>query len=809
MTTLLQDIQYAIRSFRKSPGFTITAILTVALGIGANTAIFSVVNGILLRPLPLGEPERIVLVGHRYKQINLETGVSGAGYRFYHDQSRVFEHSAGFAQWEANLAALGEPERLVGQRATSEYFATLGITPIIGRAFTRDEEQLGQDKVVILSEGLWARDFARDRGIVGKSLVVNGEPHIVVGVVSNGFQLGIDPIAIWKPLAFTPDQVNPNCWGCEFMGMLARLRPGIAIPDAQAELDRLAALVRQNADSYRDEDWGLYAKAATEQVVGSVRPALIVLMSAVGFVLLIACANLANLLLARATARQREIAIRTAIGAGRGRLARQLLTESLLLAVAGGGAGLLLAYVAVRALVASNPINLPRMDAVGIDGGVLVFTGAVTLVLGLLFGLAPALQAGRPAVHGMLKDGARSSHQGGGLRATLVISEVALALVLLIGSGLMLKSFRRWIAVDPGFDPDRVLTFGVSLPQSKYGSREQQIAFFDRLRIELAALPGVERVGGNISLPMSNNNWTRSFQVEGFTPPPNQNGPWGDFQVVTPGYFETMGIPVIKGRTFDDTDIAGGRGVAVVDEVLARKYWPGQDPIGKRVGYGQLDGQQVWFEVIGVVGHVMQNSPRDDEHTQLYRPFSQAPFTQLGLAVKARGDPLDLVPAVRRLVLALDPQQPIYMVEPMTARLSGSSSQPRFLSLLLGLFAAVAAILAAIGIYGVMSYTVAQQTRELGIRMALGAETAAVRRLVLNRGLILAGAGVGLGIGGAVVLGRLMATQLFEILFQTRAMDPPVFAAVAVGLVAVALAATWIPARRATRVDPMVALRAE
>ena len=811
MNTLLQDLKYAFRSFTKSPGFTLTALLTIALGIGANTAIFSVVNGVLLRPMPFGEPERVVLVGHKYTgAFNLETGVSGAGYRFYTEQNRVFEKTAGFTGWQANLSTGDEPERLAGQQVGADYFAALGIPPIAGRSFTPDEEQLGNDKVVILSEGLWARSFGRDRGVVGKPIVVNGEAHTVVGVFPNGFQFGIDPIMIWKPLAFRPDQVAPQCWGCEFMGMLARLKPGTTIETASTDLNRIAQLVRENSASSRDSSWGLYTRSASEQVVGSVRPALLVLMGAVGFVLLIACANLANLLLARATARQREIAIRTAMGAGRSRLARQLLTESLLLALIGGALGLLLAYVAVKALVSSNPVNLPRIEAVGIDGTVLVATALATILLGLLFGLAPAIHAGKTAVHGMLKEGTRSTNIGGSLRATLVVSEIALALMLLIGSGLMLKSFRKWIAVDPGFDAEKVLTFGVALPPAKYPTGAQQLAFLDRLRTELAALPGVEKVGGNVALPMTNNNWTRSFNVEGFTPPQGQNGPWGDFRVVTPGYFEAMGIPVIKGRSFDETDVRDGRPVAIVDEVMVKKYWPGQDPIGKRVGYGQDSlGNPRWFDVVGVVGHVMQNSPRDDEHTQLYRPLAQAIQNQIGFAVKTRGDPGAMVQPVRRLVLSLDPIQPIFSAEPMTAKVSGSSSQPRFLSLLLSLFAAVAATLAAIGIYGVMSYTVARQTHEIGIRMALGAEVTNVRRLVLNRGLLLAGLGIAVGIGGALVLGRLMATQLFAILFQTRALDAAVFAAVTAGLVAIALAATWIPARRATRVDPMIALRTE
>ena len=466
---------------------------------GANTAIFSVVNGVLLRPLPFGEPERVALIGHRYKQINLETGVSGAGFRFYREQNRAFERTAAFARWEANLATDGKPERLVGQLATADYFSALGITPLLGRGFTADEEQIGQDKVIILSGALWARDFGRDRGIIGKAVAVNGENHVVVGVVANGFQFGTDPISIWKPLAFTPDQVDPRCWGCEWMSMVGRLKPGVTLEAAGADLDRMAGLVRENQASGRDLEWGLYTKSATEQVTGNIKPALLVLMGAVGFVLLIACANLANLLLARATARQREIAVRTAMGASRGRLARQLLTESVLLSAIGGGLGLALAYAAVQGVVASNPINLPRMDGVGLDGRVLLFTGSITLVLGLLFGLAPAIQAARPALHGMLKDGVRSSQGGGTLRATLVISEVALAIVLLVGAGLMLKSFRKWVSVDPGFVAENVLSLRVSLPVAKYPERAQQLAFFDQMRHGIAALPGVVAVGGNVA----------------------------------------------------------------------------------------------------------------------------------------------------------------------------------------------------------------------------------------------------------------------------------------------------------------------
>jgi putative ABC transport system permease protein len=804
MGSMLKDLRYALRALRKSPGFALTAMLSIALGIGANTAIFSVVHGVLLRPLPFDRPESLVTVGHVYNQINLRTGVSGAGFRFYQQESRVFTRAAAFTGWAANLSLDGKPERLQGQRATADYFSTLGIQPILGRGFLAEEEEVGNDRVVVLSEGLWARAFGRDPDILTRDLLVNGEAHRVVGVVSNGFEFGTEPVAIWKPLAFTPQQVDPSCWGCEFLRMVARLRDGTTLAGAQAELDRLAALVRARPETFRDSEWGLYTRSSREALAGDIRPALLVLMGAVGLVLLIACANLANLLLARATARQREIAIRTALGAGRWRLARQMLTESVVLALLGGIAGLGLAVLAVRAFVAANPINLSLVEAVGVDGPVLVFTLALTVVFGVLFGLAPALQAGRPALESVLKEGGRTARRTGGLRSTLVISQVALALVLLVGAGLLLRSFSRWTTVDPGFDADQVLTVRMAFAPARYDTPAKRALFVDALFRDLRALPGVVSAGGNVALPMSGDNWTRSFNVEGYQPPPNANGPWGDFRIVTPSYFQTLGIAIKRGREFDASDVAGGRQVAVVDEVLADKYWPGQDPIGKRVGFGNAENPR-WMEIIGVVAHTMQNNPREDEHTQLYVPYAQLAEGQMGLVLRTRGEPVDLVPQVRQAVLALDPEQPIFDVQTMRDRISSAAAEPRFLSVLLALFALVAAVIAAIGIYGVMSYLVVQQTREFGIRLALGAEPSHVRAYVLRRGLVLSGFGVLAGLGAALALSRAVS----GLLFRTSPFDPLVLSTVVAALVGVALLAAWLPARRATRVDPIVALRAE
>ena len=807
MHSLLQDLRYALRSFRKTPGFTAVAILTLALGIGANTAIFSVVHGVLLAPLPFREPDRLVTVAHWYPEINLRAGVSIPGITFYRAENQAFESLSAFTGWSANLTVDGLPERIMGQQVQADYFRTLGIPIMQGRDFGPDEEQLAGTKAVILSDGLWARAFGRSPEILNQGLIINGESYLVLGVVSGGMDQA-NPVEIWSPLVFNPEANVPGNWGNEFMGSVGRLKAGVSTEGAKADLDRMAALVRNIDGSNRDENWGLIHTPIREQLFGSTRPALLVLMGAVAFVLLIACANLANLLLVRASGRQREIAVRTALGAGRGRLVRQLLTECILLSLLGGAAGLIVAQLAVGGFIAINPGNLPRAGGIGLDTPVLLFALGISLAIGILFGLAPAWQISRPAMFGMLKDGQRGTDGGmgrGSLRSTLVVCEVALSLVLLIGAGLMIKSFGNLVGIDPGFRAEQVMTTAIAMPTAKFPEPAMRAAFLDRVVEGVSALPGVEVAGAVTGLPMSNQNSTRSFGVEGYQPPEGANGPWGDYRVASPGYFEAMRVPVRQGRTFTASDRADAPLVVVVDEVLAERYWEGQNPIGKRIAWSQNEAGPEWREVIGVVAHVTMGGARDDVHTQMYVPAAQAPPGQAMIVARVSGNPAALAEPIRQVVMGLDRDQPVFDAQTMSSRLAGSTAQPRFTMLLLGLFGAIALALAGIGIYGVMSYSVTQQTKELGIRMALGAESRSVMRLVLNRGLVLAVLGVVIGLGLALALGRLVQSQLYEV----SPRDPGIFLMVAVVLGVVAVLSSYLPARRATRVDPIVALRAE
>jgi len=815
MDSLLQDIRYSLRRLGKSPVFTLIVVLTLGLGIGANTAIFSVVNAVLLRPLDYAEPGRLVTIEHLYPSLaGMKAPVSVPGFRDYQQRGRSFESMAVESGWAANLTGIGEPARLQGARVTGRFFGTLGVPTLLGRALQPGEDSAGREHVVVLSHGLWQRLFGGEPGVVGRTLSLSGESYQVVGVMPREFHDFFNrTVELWAPLVFRPEELGDDRRTNEWLSLTARVRPGVSTDQAGAEMRSIAEqLKRQYRDSY-PSDWSLVTTPLAQRAVGNVRPALLVLLGAVGFVLLIACANVANLLLARAAARSKEIAIRTALGASRDRLVRQLLTESLLLALAGGVVGLLLAWWGVRAVVALNPANLPRGDEIGIAPPVLLFTLAIAVLTGLLFGLAPAVHASATDLHGMLKEGGRGSagNRGGqGLRRMLVIAEVALALTLLTGAGLLVKSFARLAKVDPGFDPERLLTFNLSLPDARYPSDTQQVAFFDRVLPAIAAVPGVRAAGATSVMPFSGSWSTSSFEIEGYQPPPKQPGPWGDVRIVSPGFFETLRIPVRRGRPLTPEDRTGGRRVAVIDEEFVRRYWPKEDPLGKRITFGPPPGavdtsSREWIDIVGVVGHTKHEGLDAEARVQVYLPYAQQSRPALAVAVRTAGDPAGYVNQMRRAVQSVDPDQPISAVRTMDELIAQSVGERRLSMLLLSLFSGIALVLASIGIYGLMSYSVAQRARELGVRIALGAGRADVLRLVLRQGMSLALGGIVIGAGAALGLTRLIASQLYGV----RATDPGTFVGMALLLGGTALAANLIPALRATRVDPAMVLREE
>ena len=815
MDTLLQDLRYTIRRLAKSPAFTIIVVLTLALGIGANTAIFSAVNAVLLRPLPYLEPERLVTIEHLYPSLDgLEAPVSVPGFIDYQRKGRSFESMAVQSGWQANLTGVGEPVRMMGQRVTGRYFTTLQVPALLGRTLQPGEDSVGREHVAVLSYDAWKRIFGADPSIVGKSLALNGESFEVVGVMPSGFRDFFNRNAeIWAPIVFRADQMTDDSRTNEYLNLTARMRPGVTVAQAQGEIRTLAEQLKRDYPDEYPPDWSLLVTGLSLQATGDIRPALLVLLGAVGFVLLIACANVANLLLARAAARSKEIAVRTALGATRERLLRQLLTESVIVSLAGGVVGLLLAYLGVRALVAMDIGNLPRSDEIAIDGTVMVFTLIVSVLAGVLFGLAPAIHTATPNLQGALKEGGRGATADRGshaLRRSLVVTEVALALTLLTGAGLLLKSFARLQGVDPGFEPSNLLTFNVSLPQTKYANDTTQAAFFDQALPAIARVPGVTGVGGTSVMPFGGNWSTGSFEIEGYQTPENQPGPWGDIRIVSPQFFETLRIPLIKGRYLTDEDREGGRMVAVIDQEFVRRYYPKDDPIGKRFTFGPPDGvtdstQNEWIEVVGVVGHTAHEGLDADPRLQLYLSYRQVTQPFMAIAVRTTGSPDRYVNMVRDAVRSVDPDQPISGVNNMEALLSQSVGQRRLSMMLLSLFSGIALVLASIGIYGVMSYSVTQRSRELGVRIALGADRGDVLRLVLRQGMKLALIGIGIGLAAALALTRLIESQLYGV----AATDPATFVLVAGVLATTALVANLIPAIRAMRMDPAVVLREE
>lgn len=798
---MFSDLRYAVRQLVKNPGFAAVAILTLALGIGACTAIFSVVNGVLLQPLDYPQPDRIVVIRETNLPAFPEFAVSPPNYLDWEKQTKSYACLAAYSGSQINLTGEGEPQRLIGVKATAHYFDVYGIKPVLGRWFVPEEDAPGKNHVVVLSHPFWQRVFGGERKVIGRSIQLNGEPYTVIGIAPPGFGQA-SKVDTWTPMGFKPDETNGDARGGHYLNAIGRLRPGVTVAQARAELEVLAAqLARQYPDS--NKGWGVVMAPMLDYAVRDVRAILYTLLGAVGCVLLIACANIANLLLARATARHRELAIRTALGASRIRLVRQLLTESVILALAGGAAGILLACWGLDLLLALAPSTLPRTGDIHLDGTVLVFALVLSALTGVVFGIAPALLAAHTDVQEGLKQGARGSTDARGrLRGALVVIEVAFALVLLGAAGLLARSFMQLTHVDPGFAPENATAMRLALPEKKYEKPEQQLAFSNAVLARLRALPGVEAVGLTHSLPLLS-DWVLGFKIAGRPEVPPSDMPSTNYYSVTPDYFRAMGIRLVRGRVFNEHDDARAPRVAIINETLARQFFPNEDPLGKQILVTQ--GPDVWRQIVGIVADIKQYGVDKETTSQSYEPFAQAPFRSLNFVLRTKGSSASLAGALRPAVYAVDKDQPIGTIQPLEEILGATIAKQRFAMLLLLVFSSVALIIAAVGIYGVMAYSVVQRTGEFGIRMALGAQRSDVLRLVLSSAGKLVGLGLLLGLGATFVASRVMGS----LLFQTNAHDPLTFGLTTLLLASVALAACFLPARRATRVNPIEALRAE
>jgi putative ABC transport system permease protein len=820
METLIQDERFALRGLRQRPGFAFVAVLTLALGIGANAAIFSVANGVLLRPLPYLRPAELVMVWGAW-EANPRADISVPEYWDLREQSRSIERLAAFAEGTENLTGSGTPERLRAGYATADALPLLGVSPALGRNFAPAEDLPGQTRVVLLSDGLWRRRFAADPAVVGRTLMLDDAPAQVVGVLPASFQLPLHysgpPMELWLPLQLDP-AIDRSVRGWHFLRVVGRLRPGATVESAKSEVPDLARRMRERYPTEYTAGFTGWATPVMESVVGQARPAILVLLGAVGLLLLIACANVASLQLARGESRQREIAVRTALGAGRGRIIRQLLTESVLLAAAGAAVGLLLALWGVRALIAAAPATIPRLDEIGLDPRVLLFTAAVAVGTGLLFGLAPALHAAKTDLAGTLTEGGRAGTSGSArqrFRRGLVMAQIALALMLVTGAGLLLRSFVQLTGVDPGFDPEHLLTARIELSSGRYETKEQARAFYEQLLTRVEALPGVRSAAAVRALPMTGRldigDW--SFVLEGkhSTPPlPSEWHP-ADWQAVTPDYFQTMGIPLLQGRGLEAGDRIGAPGAMVINQSLARQVWPAGDALGQRVLLGGGSSDSIWRTVVGIVGDVRHRGFDAAPRPEMYLPHAQFPagtgFPQrsMYLVVRSIGDPASLAPAIRAAVDGLDSDVPLAEVQTMEHALGSWAAERRLTMMVVSGFALVALTLGAVGIYGIMAHLVVQRTREIGIRIALGAVPGEILRLVLVQAAWLVGVGIAAG-----VVGALPATGLLSgLLFGVRPTDPATFAGTALILALVAAVASLVPARRAIRVNPLEALRSE
>jgi len=801
-TAVLWDLRYSCRALLRNPGFAAVSVLALALGIGANSAIFTVVNSVLLQPLPFNHSDQLVRVRER----NLKAGfpqfsLSPGNYLDFRDHNHTFSGIAAFGGQGLNLSGGAEPERLRGASVTVDFFDVLGRKPSLGRTFSGEEGQLGQHHVAILSYGLWQRRFAGSPAALGQTLKLNEELYTVIGVMPADFQFP-ERSDIWTPL--TMNLQNWQQRGGHYLGGIGRLKPGSSLAAAQADLNAIAALADQQFPA-SNSGWDTTLKSLQESVVGEIRPAMLTLTAAVGFVLLIACVNVANLLLSRSTARRQEIGIRSSLGAGRGRLIRQLLTESLLLAALGAVLGLALAWVGTRLLVNLDPNILPRASEIALDARALGFTAAIAVLTGILFGLAPAVHMAKTDLHSALREGSRGNALGfrrNRLRSVLVVGEVALALVLLSGAGLLMRSFYRLQSMDPGFDPHGMLTFRTNLPSAKYKGDEPQAAFYRRALERIRALPGVSAAGAAQIFPLAGDDYILSFEQIGKPPVPVGNEPSAAYYVATPGYFAALRIPIKSGRDFTAHDDAGAPPVAIISESMAHQFYPKENPLGQRI---QMGNRSKPAEIVGIVGDVRDQEMESKGLPAVYEPAAQIPFNGMYFGVRTEGDPAALISGVRAAIRELDPELPIDAIGTVDSLVANSLSQRRFSMLLMAVFAGLALVLAMVGIYGVISYSVAQATREIGIRVALGARRADVLRMVFGYAGILMSAGLAIGVSAAVGAGRLLQSQLFEV----RPADPTTYAVVAFALLATGLLACAVPAVRAMRVDPLVALRDE
>ena len=808
MDTILHDLRYALRVLARNPGFTAIAILTLALGIGANTAIFSVVNAVLLRPLEFRDPSRLVIIAEKSSFPVIST--SYQNWVDWREQSHSFESLEATRGTTLTLTGAGEPERLNARMATAGLFPQLRANTIAGRTFTADEDRAGGAAVVLLSYGLWQRRFGSSQEILGKPINLDSRPYTVIGVLPPNFQV-LQPADVFVPFTpwakTLPDDRN---WHPGIIA-IARLKPGVSREQARTEM---VAITKRLEQQYPDYNTGTSADIVglQEQMVQNVRPALILLLGAVSFVLLIACVNVANLLLARSASRGREVAIRTSMGASRPRIVRQLLTESVLVSVAGGVLGLLLASAALGPLLKISAGSVPQAFSVTLDRSVLIFTLVLSVLTGLVFGLVPALRTAKLDLRETLNEGSRGSTAGPGqhrLRAVLVATEIALAMLLLVGAGLLLRSFSRLQEVPPGFQADHLLVADIPLSQNAYAKPEQRFEFFDRLVERTKALPGVRTAAASSFLPVSGGGSIIHFNIYGRPPKSPHEFIAAGYRTVTPHYFETLGVPLLQGRVFTVADTDKSPAAVIINATMARTFFSGENPIGKRMQLGATPDKEVpWMEVVGVVGDLLQGLDLGPA-AEMYLPYRQAdallPVFQMSIVLRTAAEPLTQAMALRSALAEIDPNQPLVNVRSMEENMSASVAQPRFRTWLIGIFAALALLLAAVGVYGVMSYTVTQRTNEIGIRVTLGAQPTDVFRSIVGEGARIALYGVAAGLIAAIALTRLLRTFLYGI----SASDPATFLAVAFLLSVISVAACYFPARRATRVDPIIALRYE